>query len=172
MGVKKIFSSLLVTCSIAAVVSSCNSTSKDNQSDNNIENAEIEAKLSKQDTITIVLESNDKMQFDKTEIVVYDGQTVVLTLKHTGSMPKSAMGHNFVLINNTISVSDYANKAMKAKDNEYIPEDASLTLAHTKMIGGGDSTEIIFSAPKAGTYDFLCSFPGHYSIMKGKFFVK
>lgn len=61
---------------------------------------------------------------------------------------------------------------MKAKDNDYIPEDASLTLAHTNMVGGGESTEIVFSAPEVGSYDFLCSFPGHYSIMKGKFIVK
>ncbi|MCA9748564.1 MAG: azurin, partial [Romboutsia sp.] len=23
-----------------------------------------------------------------------------------------------------------------------------------------------------GTYDFMCSFPGHYSVMKGKFIVE
>ncbi|HBX64839.1 MAG TPA: azurin, partial [Balneolaceae bacterium] len=26
--------------------------------------------------------------------------------------------------------------------------------------------------PEAGTYDFICSFPGHYALMKGKFIVE
>lgn len=83
-------------CCVATVLTSCNSTSKDNQSYSNVENTEIERGLSKQDTISILLEANDKMQFDKAEIVVYDGQTVVLTLKHTGSMPKTSMGHYII----------------------------------------------------------------------------
>src|SRR5699024_4870459 len=118
------------------------------------------------------LEGNDQMQFNKNEIVVYDRQTVVLTLTHVGTMPKTSMGHNFVLIDQGISPSSYAKQAIKAKSNDYIPKDSQLTLAHTKMIGGGESTEITFDAPEKGDYDFLCSFPGHYAIMKGKFIVK
>lgn len=131
-----------------------------------------EVERSQLDTIAITLNSNDKMQFDRDEIVVWAGQTVVLNLHHSGKMPKSAMGHNFVLIDNTISISDYADLAIKAKDTEYVPVSDGRTLAYTEMIGGGESTSVTFKAPKAGTYDFLCSFPGHYSIMKGKFIVK
>ena len=40
------------------------------------------------------------------------------------------------------------------------------------MIGGGQSDTIEFDAPEPGTYDFICSFPGHYSVMKGKFIVE
>lgn len=122
------------------------------------------------DTVHITLESNDKMQFDKEEIVVYAGQAVVLKLVHTGTMPIASMGHNFVLLSNSISIADYAKRALREK--EYIIDDPELTLAFTKMLGGGESTEIVFSAPDVGTYNFICSFPGHYSIMKGKFIVK
>lgn len=110
------------------------------------------------------------MQYDKKEIIVYQGQTVALTLEHVGSMPKSAMGHNFVLLSHLISVSDYVKKT-EAK-NDYIIEDPTITLAHTPMIGGGESATIYFTAPEAGSYDFICSFPGHYAIMKGKFIVQ
>ena len=40
------------------------------------------------------------------------------------------------------------------------------------MIGGGETDVIEFPAPEKGTYEFLCSFPGHYGMMKGKFIVE
>ena len=45
-------------------------------------------------------------------------------------------------------------------------------IAHTDLIGGGQVTSIEFDAPDAGTYEFLCSFPGHSGLMKGKFIVE
>ena len=128
--------------------------------------------LSKQDTIKITLNSNDKMQYDLSEIDVYEGQTVILTLHHKGTMPKAAMGHNFVLLTQGTELSKFANDAVKASDNDYIPTDKTNIIANTELIGGGETTEVTFNAPVKGTYDFLCSFPGHYSIMKGKFNVK
>lgn len=128
--------------------------------------------LAEQDTIKITLNSNDKMQFDKSEINVFAGQTVILTLNHTGTMPVTAMGHNFVLITMGTSVSEFAKIAIKEKDNDYIPTDLKHVIAYTDLIGGGESTGVTFKAPERGTYDFLCSFPGHSGIMKGKFNVK
>ena len=128
--------------------------------------------LSKSDTIKINLNSNDKMQYDLSEIDVYEGQTVILTLHHTGTMPKAAMGHNFVLLTQGTEISSFADEAMKARENDHIPTDKSNIIANTGLIGGGETTEVTFKAPEKGTYDFLCSFPGHYSIMKGKFNVK
>jgi len=45
-------------------------------------------------------------------------------------------------------------------------------LAATEVIGGGESTTITFSLDAldpAGDYQFFCSFPGHYGLMKGAF---
>ena len=50
------------------------------------------------DKVEIVIESNDQMRFNLSEITVQQGQTVVLTLKHVGKLPKAAMGHNWVLL--------------------------------------------------------------------------
>ena len=125
--------------------------------------------LSKLDTIKITLNSNDKMQFDMAEINVFEDQTVILTLHHTGTMPLKAMGHNFVLLNKGTAISNFAKEALKAKDNQYIPTDGKNVIAYTDLIGGGESTSVTFKAPEKGIYDFLCSFPGHYAIMKGKF---
>lgn len=125
-----------------------------------------------QEKVEITLNSSDEMRYDKSEIIVSEGQTVVLTLNHTGKLPVTSMGHNFVLLAEGTVVADFAVAAMSEKDNNYIPADENGIIAHTKIIGGGESDTITFTAPEKGTYDFICSFPGHYAVMKGKFIVQ
>lgn len=121
----------------------------------------------------VTISGGDDMKFDLTEIKVKEGQTVKLTLKHVGKTPVTAMGHNFVLLVAGANLENFATEAIKAKDTDYIPQSmVNDVIAHTKTIGGGESTEIEFPAPAKGTYDFLCSFPGHSAMMKGKFIVE
>ncbi len=119
---------------------------------------------------SIVINANDQMRFDKNEIRVKAGEKVRITLNHTGKYAKNVMGHNFVLLTKGTDIAKFATAAMSAKENNYIP--SSGYIAHTKVIGGGESTTIEFTAPQKGTYDFICSFPGHYTMMKGKFIVE
>jgi len=123
------------------------------------------------EALAIELSSNDQMQFDKTELHTKAGQEVTLTLSHSGQMPKTAMGHNFVLLAEGVDIPTFAEKAVEAADHGYVPQDDKDVLAFTDVIGGGESATVTFTAPVAGTYDFICSFPGHYAIMKGKFIV-
>lgn len=120
---------------------------------------------------TILLSSNDQMQYDKNELKVKAGQKVTLTLKHTGKMAKNVMGHNFVLLKKGVNIPKFAEKAMVAIATEYIPEGDDIII-YTKLIGGGESVAITFDAPAKGTYDYICSFPGHYALMQGKFIVE
>lgn len=124
-----------------------------------------------QDTIHLELMANDRMQYDAKELVVGQGQIVVLKLTHEGKMSKETMGHNFVLLDQGVNGSKFSQKAVQEKDNDYIP-DSDRILAHTDLIGGGESTEITFKAPEKGSYEYLCTFPGHYANMHGKFIVK
>ena len=120
--------------------------------------------------VEIVIESNDQMKFDKNEIKVKEGQMVGLTLKNVGKLPKVAMGHNLVILKPTAAVQAFAMKAMTAKPNDYIPMDAEtkeMMVAHTKLLGPGEEDKIVFKAPAAGTYPYICSFPGHFGVMKG-----
>lgn len=119
---------------------------------------------------TIVINSNDQMQFDLSEIKVKAGEKIKLTLNHTGKLPKSSMGHNFVLLEKGTDVGTFAQAAMNAKADDYIPSKGAL--AYTDLIGGGESSTIEFTAPAKGSYNFICSFPGHYAMMKGKFIVE
>lgn len=120
----------------------------------------------------IVIEGNDRMQFDLSEIKVEAGTTIKLTLKHVGKLPKQSMGHNFVLLKKGVEMKDFAMTAMKARDNDYIPENTDNIIAYTDLIGGGESSTIEFEAPAKGEYTFVCTFPGHFSLMNGKFIVE
>lgn len=125
-----------------------------------------------QDKVEVTIESNDQMRFNLSEIKVKEGQTVVLTLKHVGKLPKAAMGHNWVLLQQGVVMGTFAQEAVKAKDTDYVPEESASVIAHTKLVGGGEETTIEFKAPAKGEYTFICSFPGHYALMNGKFIVE
>ncbi|PWH84292.1 azurin [Algibacter marinivivus] len=120
----------------------------------------------------ITITGNDAMQFNKKEIKVEAGKKVKVTLRHIGKMDKNVMGHNFVLLRKGVNAMAFGNMAASARDNDYIPNGTKDVIAHTKMLGGGETDVIEFDAPEAGTYEFLCSFPGHSAIMKGKFIVE
>ncbi|ETN94552.1 azurin [Zhouia amylolytica] len=121
----------------------------------------------------VVITGDDMMKFNLKEIKVKAGDKVKLTLKHIGKLDKNVMGHNFVLLAQGVDLVDFATKAATAKDTEYIPEGSENdVLAHTKILGGGETDIIEFEAPEKGTYQFLCSFPGHYAMMQGKFIVE
>lgn len=122
--------------------------------------------------VKIVMLSDDQMKFNYREITVKEGQKITLELKHTGKINKSTMGHNWVLLKEGVAVNDFAKKAQNEVEREYIPQDTSDIIAHTKLIGGGQSDVITFDAPAKGTYNFLCSFSGHAPVMRGKFIVK
>ncbi|GET46320.1 azurin [Capnocytophaga felis] len=176
---KKVF---LVALMGAFVVSCGNTETKKNESsssmeathnhDHSMQEQKPAATEQKVEDGAIVLESTDQMTFSTNEIRVKAGEKVTLTLKHVGKMPVEVMGHNFVLLKQGTDLAAFAGKAMNAKATDYVPAGSEEVIAHTKMIGGGESTTITFDAPEKGTYDFMCSFPGHYAIMKGKFIVE
>lgn len=120
----------------------------------------------------ILITSNDVMKFNVKKIAVKSGQKIKLTLKHTGKLDKQIMGHNVVILKSGVKLSAFAAKAAASKDNDYIPEGTTEVLAYTKMIGGGETATIEFTAPEVGVYDFICSFPAHFAMMKGKFVVE
>lgn len=145
-------------------------TNKENTIDTS--SAVMDSQQSQDGMVEVILTGNDQMKFNLKEIKVKAGQKVKLTLKHVGKLDKSAMGHNFVLLKQGTDLPQFAEKALAAKANEYIPQGSDKVIAHTNMIGGGEETSVEFTAPSAGTYDFICSFPGHYIQMQGKFIVE
>ena len=125
---------------------------------------------------TISLKGDDAMKFDQKEITVSAGcPTITVELTHTGKLPVAAMGHN-VVIAATGDIQAVGMDGQKAgAAAAYVAADDKRVIAHTPLVGGGESTTASFpgSALKAGgDYSFFCSFPGHWAIMKGKLSVK
>jgi len=124
----------------------------------------------------IELTGNDQMQFSTKALEVTAGDKVALTFTHIGKLPKAAMGHNFVLLKVDTKVQDFAMKAMQAVATEYIPADEEskkLIVAHTKLLGGGETEVLTFTAPaEPGAYPYVCTFPGHFALMQGVMTVK
>lgn len=160
----------------AFTVASC--TSNEKQAEDTATTAPVEettatAPEENANEAVITLNAGDDMKFDLSEIKVKEGQTVKLTLTHTGKMAKTAMGHNFVLLAQGVVLADFAGKAIAASGTDYIPAGSEKeVIAHTKLVGGGESDTIEFTAPAKGSYEFLCSFAGHSALMKGTFIVE
>lgn len=118
------------------------------------------------------IEGTDQMTYSVDEFTVAPGQMVRLTLEHVGSLPAAAMGHNVVIIERGEDYMEFAadaNEQGANHDNEFVPEPVrERVIAHTEMIGGGESTTVEFKAPEqTGDYPFLCTFPGHAAQMNG-----
>ena len=121
---------------------------------------------------TLALTGNDAMQFDKKTLEASVGKPIKLTFRHVGKMDKRIMGHNFVLLKPDTNIVGFANQAAASgAKTDWIPNDGVAVIVHTKMLGGGQSDVIIFDAPAPGVYDFICSFPGHSSMMRGQLIV-
>jgi azurin len=171
------FKKLMLVLTVIAMVSCGEKKEKEqinlnDNSDGAAENVTKEKSTQDENVIEISITGNDQMQYNLKEMKVKAGQTVRVTLKHVGKMDKNVMGHNWVLLSSGTDIIEFGTQAMSSKETDYIPAGTDKVIAHTKLLGGGESDTIEFVAPAAGTYDFICSFPGHYALMKGKFIVE
>ena len=126
-----------------------------------------------EDKCAQAIEGNDQMQFNLSSMEFPAScKAVKITLKHTGKLPINAMGHNWVLVK-TADVNAVGMAGMSAGiDNDHVPQNDPRVLAATKLIGGGEETSVEFDISKLDPkekYTYICTFPGHFSVMKGEF---
>lgn len=117
------------------------------------------------------ISGNDALQFDKKELKApATCKEITLTLKHSGKMPATAMGHNWVL-SSTADSAGVVSDGMKAgQASNYVKPQDPRVLAATKIVGGGESTSVKFSTAalkKGESYTYVCTFPGHSAVMRG-----
>lgn len=123
------------------------------------------------DECSVAITSNDAMQFDTKSIAISSAcKEFTVKLTHAGKLPKTVMGHNWVL-SKADDKQAIASEGMAAGvDNNYLKQGDERVIASTPIIGGGESTSVTFSVSKltAGVpYAFFCSYPGHNAIMQG-----
>lgn len=119
----------------------------------------------------IEIESTDQMTWNTSAIEVSKScKEFKVTLKHVGQLPKEVMGHNWVLTKAADSQAVSTEGMGQGPDKGYLDESDERVLAHTKLIGGGESDTATLDVSKLAAgedYTFFCSFPGHVALMRG-----
>ncbi len=128
------------------------------------------------DNCAATIEANDMMQFNVKNVdVPKTCKNFAITLKHVGKMPKASMGHN-VVVTSTADIAAVAADGVKAGPAaDYVKAGDTRVLAHTKVVGGGESATVQLDVSKLkadGKYSYFCSFPGHFSVMQGTLTLK
>jgi azurin len=126
-------------------------------------------------TREIDLTGGDTMKYNITLVEARPGEPLRLVLSNVGNVPKDVMGHNFVLLRKGTDIAAFAQKAANDKASNYLPASVmDQVIVSIKQLGPHESAAVDFNAPtEPGTYDYLCTFPGHYMIgMRGELVVK
>ena len=109
----------------------------------------------------------EAMKFDRKEFSVPAGKTIILVLENP-----DAMQHNLVIgkPKSLEIIGNAANKMITQKDaveKNYVPAIPQI-LFSTPLVNAGETYRLKFTAPaQVGDYPFVCTFPGHWSIMNG-----
>ena len=115
----------------------------------------------------------ERMLFDVEKISAKPNQPIRIEFYNPDATP-----HNFVLVKPG-SLEEIGNAAnmmaadpVAAKTGEFIPKSNKI-IVHTKMLKQEEKEFLRFKAPnKPGEYPYMCTFPGHWTIMKGTLIVK
>jgi azurin/glucose/arabinose dehydrogenase len=106
------------------------------------------------------------LKFDVSNLQVKAGSKIKLVFNNNDDML-----HNFVLTkpNMANAVGEAAlNLGLKGTEMNYVPNTSDV-LFHSNIVEPEKSESIYFVAPKqTGTYSYLCTFPGHHTLMQGK----
>lgn len=125
------------------------------------------------ETGVVHLTAADQMRYSAGRINAKAGQPITIELKNIGTLPKEAMGHNLLVLKPGTDPMAFAMKAVAAKASDYVPSEAAdQVIAHTKVLGPGESDTIKIATLAPGTYPFVCTFPGHAPIMNGQLIVE
>ena len=114
--------------------------------------------------------AGEALQYAPAALNATAGQQVQVTFKNGSAAQK----HNWVLVKGGDDVAQKVDEAGATAGEAagYIPTDPNI-VSNVKLLNGSETGTASFAAPAAGTYTFLCTFPGHYVAgMKGTLTVK
>ena len=106
----------------------------------------------------------DQLFFDKEKMSAKAGDQITIRLVNSAG----AQQHNWLLVPAGPARLEIATLGMTAATTGWVPNDDRI-VAHTDLINPGESGEVSFQVPDEGTYEFVCTFPGHSFTMFGEF---
>lgn len=123
----------------------------------------------------VTISANDSLKLSVTQIEAEPGQRIHVVYHNEGSVPKTVMAHNWVLLKPGQDANGYAAAAVSAASEGYEPKAlAGEVIASIPPLGPHETGDVTFDAPTVpGRYEFLCSFPAHCAAgMRGELIVK
>lgn len=119
--------------------------------------------------ITIKPDTANPLAYDTKEFKVKAGQKVKLIFNNVH--PAVPQPHNIVIAkagskDKLLGLAMQMATAPDGMAKGFIPE-APEILFHTKLLQPNQSETLEFTAPAAGEYPYMCTFPGHGAIMNG-----
>jgi azurin len=103
------------------------------------------------------------LAFDVTEIVAKAGETLTIRFVNT-----SDMAHNVVVVKSAADVTPVGNAAARAYATNWVPADeAARIIAATTLAEPTKEVEVTFVVPPPGSYPYICTYSGHWTLMKG-----
>jgi azurin len=107
----------------------------------------------------------DTLAFDNDQLSAATGSEVVVRFTNNSV----ALSHNWVLVEKGTKDDVASVGLVVGPDNDYVSAGDERVVAHTKVLDPGATGEVRFTAPVAGTYQFVCTVPGHNVTMFGDF---
>lgn len=119
--------------------------------------------------ITIKPDTANPLAYDTKEFKVKAGQKVKLTFNNTH--PAVPQPHNILIAkagakDKLLALAMAMATAPDGMAKGFIPDSPDI-LFHTKLLQPNQVEVLEFTAPAAGEYPYMCSFPGHGAIMNG-----
>lgn len=109
----------------------------------------------------------DALQFSVASLSATAGSDVVVTFNNSSSVNS----HNFAIVEAGTKDAVATDGLAAGQDNNWLPSNDSRVIGATILLGPGESGQATFTAPAAGAYQFVCTFPGHNFTMFGEFTV-
>ena len=107
----------------------------------------------------------EQMRYDKVGFAVVAGKPVRIVLENLDMMP-----HNLLVVmpDSAKVVGPLAEKMGAEGFRKHFRPDSDLILHATRLINNGEVATLDFNAPdRPGDYEYVCTFPGHWILMRG-----
>ena len=107
----------------------------------------------------------DALKFTNDSFTVSAGSEVVLTFENASG----AFQHNWVLVKAGTKDEVATRGTAAGPANDWIQPDDPDVIENVRLLDPGETGDVGFTAPPPGTYQFVCTFPGHNFTMFGDF---
>lgn len=107
----------------------------------------------------------DELAYEAIEIRAKAGSEITIEFVNNSS----GMPHNIVFVNSQSDITPVGIAALEASSDAYIPQDElERIFAYSGMAGPGETLTLTVKVPEEpGTYPYICTYPGHFTVMQG-----